>query len=87
MIPLVGEDSMGMMAPPEDIMMDEGVVEEEFVNPLAPEEVEEVQSLVDNSPALAKFIDEIAAVDPMDYGISVMGTEMPMEGVEETPML
>lgn len=76
----------GMMAPPmgEDPMMeDEGELEPQ----LAPEEVEEIQSLVDSSPALAKFIDMIAKEDPMEYGISTAGTapEMGMGG-EAPPM-
>lgn len=78
------EEEVGMMAPPEDMMMEEETMGD---SPLSPEETQEVQSLVDSSPALAKFIDAIASVNPMDWGISTTGaTEEPM-APQQPPMM
>jgi len=67
---------MGMMAPPPEMEMEDEAAPE---SPLTPEETQEVQSLVDSSPALAKFIEAIASVDPMEFGINLMG------GAEQAP--
>jgi hypothetical protein len=64
------DEELGMMAQPAD--MDMGM-EEPMEPTLLPEEVDEIQAMVDSSPALAKFIDMIAKEDPMEYGISTGG--------------
>ena len=66
----MGQGQMGMMAPPPEMDMGNEAAPE---NPLTPEETQEVQSLVDSSPALVKFIDAIASIDPMEFGINLSG--------------